>query len=952
MKTNHRAALMFTLLPLVHAVALAQTEIRPETLVELENAILPAGWSKGTNATAGLSYATVTTGTNPVASSDDQTVAPLTLTLRSDHMATYHVWVRYFAPNGAADSFWTSVGAAAYGNAKGTTNYTTPQWVKIGTAVVDAGGTTAIKLKYRETNLQFDKVLVTALPGFTPSGVGAVPTASSAMPANPYTNTPDVLPTGAHPRLFLGNSTDRAAILESRRLAYLPANAGKTEFDRLRDSWDTLYKLAHDPVPATPTELKQCPTYANTIQAKALYYQLDGDSTLGNQAVAMMRTHFDACGYELDTSGKRVPMSARPAGDMITLSALVYDWCTPLVTEADTQLYLRRFLELAPMEIGFPPERQGHLVGHGSEHQLMRDQLSAGIAFYEKEPRIYEIAAAKFFRDFVPARRDYLYKSGAFHQGPSYGQSRFTSDLFAGWIFRRMAGVDVFGDSGKDMLYNALHMRRPDGQLMRDGDTFDGVYTSFGAYWFQPLPYMLAASYFKDPYLQAEYARQVAVQGKGSDNLWRVLFSDVSVPAGTKSLPWTTFYGEPAGYMVARTGAPVTKVDLASNLVVATMKVGHTNFANHQHLDAGHFQLYYKGGLAIDSGIYEGVLGTTTPGYGSAHDKNYHKRTIAHNAMLVFQPGEKFADTPANDGGQRFVLHEPKSLEELDTWPEPYHYGGNIRHKIGPDLKEPAFSYLKGDLHNAYTDKVANYQRSFVFLNLNRTDVPAALVVFDRIRSSQPSYRKSWLLHSVGEPIVNAADRTITIERRDQGYNGKLVNRTLLPAQVLYKKYGLPGEEYLVPNTDGTEMVNYPIAPKYVRNSEETGPWRMEVSPSAPQESDVMLNVMQVMDANGTAVPVPVQLLQSNYFVGAHVANRVVLFGKGETDVGTGGYFLLPAGPVDVLITDLQPGTWQLKKNGVLQAATYAVGNGDGTIYLPAQEGGLVELLLVKPALQ
>ncbi|WP_181259326.1 heparinase II/III domain-containing protein [Pseudoduganella armeniaca] len=942
---------MFTVLPLVHAVAQAQTEIRPETLVELEDAVLPVGWSKGTNATAGLGYATVTTGISPVASSSDQTVAPLTLTLKSDHMATYHVWVRYFAPNGASDSFWAAVGSAAYSD-RYTTNYTTPQWVKIGTAVVDAGGTASIKLKYRETNLQFDKVLVTALPSFTPTGAGTVPTASSAMPANPYTNTPDVLPTGPHPRLFLGNSTDRASILESRRLAYLPANVGKTEFDRLRDSWDTLNTAAHSAIPATPTDLKtQCPAYATAIQAKALYYQLDGDSTLAKEAVTMMRTYMDACGFELDGNGKRVPMSARPAGDMITLSALVYDWCTPYVSEADTQLYLRRFLELAPMEIGFPPERQGHLVGHGSEHQLMRDQLSAGIAFYEKEPRIYEIAGAKFFRDFVPARRDYLYKSGAFHQGPSYGQARFTSDMFAAWIFRRMAGVDVFGDKGKDVLYHAIHMRRPDGQLMRDGDTFDGVYTPHGWYWFQPTPYMLAASYFRDPYLQAEYARQVAVQGKGADNLWRVLFSDLSVPAGTKSLPWTTFYGEPAGYMVARTGAPVTKVDLASNTVVATMKVGHTNFANHQHLDAGHFQLYYKGGLAIDSGIYEGKIGTQDSGYGSPHDKNYHKRTIAHNAMLVFQPGEKFADTPANDGGQRFILHEPKSLQELDTWSEPYHYGGNIRHRIGPDTKQPAFSYLTGNLHDAYTDKVANYQRSFVFLNLNRTDVPAALVVFDRIRSSQPTYRKSWLLHSVGEPIVNEAAKTITIERRDQGYNGKLVNRTLLPAQVQYKKYGQAGEEYLVPNTDGTAMVNYPVAVKYERNSEEAGPWRMEVSPSAPQESDLMLNVMQVMDANGTAVPVPVDLLQSAQFVGARVANRVVLFGKGETSVGTGASFLLLAEPADVLIADLQPGTWQVKKNGVLQAGSYVVGADDGTIYLQAQGAGAYELVLVKPAL-
>jgi heparin/heparan-sulfate lyase len=43
---------------------------------------------------------------------------------------------------------------------------------------------------------------------------------------------------------------------------------------------------------------------------------------------------------------------------------------------------------------------------------------------------------------------------------------------------------------------------------------------------------------------------------------------------------------------------------------------------------------------------------------------NYHKRTIAHNTVLVHDPAENF-DGFANDGGQRFPGDEPETLADL-----------------------------------------------------------------------------------------------------------------------------------------------------------------------------------------------------------------------------------------------------------------------------------------------
>lgn len=76
------------------------------------------------------------------------------------------------------------------------------------------------------------------------------------------------------------------------------------------------------------------------------------------------------------------------------------------------------------------------------------------------------------------------------------------------------------------------------------------------------------------------------------------------------------------------------------------MKINEVWFANHHHLDAGHFQLYYKGILANDSGRYQG--------YGTDQDMAYNKRSIAHNTITVYDPNEVggYYNMKTNDGGQ------------------------------------------------------------------------------------------------------------------------------------------------------------------------------------------------------------------------------------------------------------------------------------------------------------
>lgn len=127
---------------------------------------------------------------------------------------------------------------------------------------------------------------------------------------------------------------------------------------------------------------------------------------------------------------------------------------------------------------------------------------------------------------------------------------------------------------------------------------------------------MLASSFYKDSYLAYEYERKPNIERHCLifDILWRDLDLKAKAP---DDLPLTRYSGSPFGWMIARTAWD-------ENSVIAEMKINEQFVGNHQHLDGGSFQLYYKGPLAIDAGAYQGSSG----GYNSPHNKNFFKRTM------------------------------------------------------------------------------------------------------------------------------------------------------------------------------------------------------------------------------------------------------------------------------------------------------------------------------------
>jgi heparin/heparan-sulfate lyase len=713
-----------------------------------------------------------------------------------------------------------------------------------------------------------------------------------------------VEPPGEHPRLYLR----KGDLADVRRRMSHPA---------LKLEWEALRVAARE-----NTQVR--------VEVDALRYLLDGDRALGRRTVA------DA----LDLLRKARPEDAaeannsRKLGRMMVTGAIAYDWCYPELAAEEKGAFFAEFVRLAgSLECGYPATRGSWVGGHTSEWMILRDMLSAGIAAYDENPEMYRIAAGRVFGFHLPVR-NWWYPGGGFHQGPGYADARFASDMYATWIFDRMGAGDLFHPAQQFVAYEWIYLRRPDGGFVRSAD---------GQNWPTRIGSLLCASRYHDGYILANYLKDPVADPANPlfQFFWRepgrkppeiieyallqFLWRDPDLePRPLSDLPLSRYFGFPFGRMVARTGWDESSV-------IAQMRVNTYNFAGHEHKDAGSFELYYKGPLAIHTGVYQGVTG----GYGSPHHRNYYQRTIAHNCLLIHDPSENFGSSGgaplSNDGGQRPVNQgrEPRTLDELVA--AGYQTGGVLAQGFGPDPDRPDYTYLKGDITAAYSGKVQEVKRSFVFLNLGSPGVPAALVVFDRVVAADPNFKKTWLLHSIEEPSINGPMTSVALS--SNGWAGKLVNTTLIPTPDNQRitTIGGPGREFCV---DGRNYPNATAPP-----DPETGAWRVELSPRRPSAVDLFLNVMQVMDRE-TGTPLDVEPIESPDVTGLRIADRVVLFSPG------GGRAARPVafeargpGRLKFVVTDLAEGTWQVWRESEIARPAVVVSGDAGLAYFEGSAG-------------
>ena len=687
-----------------------------------------------------------------------------------------------------------------------------------------------------------------------------------------------------------------------------------------------------------------------SIRAKALYYALFKDSDnekdahmagyYGKQAVRAIQNALESVTFAPND------YDIYYRGDCQLAAAEVYDWCYDLLTHEDKQNIAAGAIRVgAPSEAGWPikiGESKDTVVSHIGGNLIQQYWLAIAIAMYDEYPTFYEYVGGAYF-DLYLAPRNIWYVSETHHQGISYGVGgRGDADLNAQYLIYAMTGGDNDRDGdGKDDGFisldpiveksadQVLYSLRPDGQFLREGDTWEENQTDRTELWdANANTFARRANFYKNGVYRRLALELKNLKFTGTDAFYLLVTHDTEVDTESYyNMPYTKYFGTPSGSMIARTG---WDMGTDSNDVIAKMQLSQVYVNNHQHHDAGNFQIYYKGILASESGYY--VL------YNTPHDLNYTKSSIAHNTLSITSVQNRYG---VQNNSEVRGWGTPGYMEIVNTV---------VGHEYGPNTYKPEYSYLAGDIAKSYDANVQEAVRSMLFLNLEldgNTEHPGAFVVFDQIKTTQVGSKKSFLLHMQQEPTVD--DNVITIKNTRHGYNGQLTNQVLYmgtaakaDADYTISVIGGDGKQFLVGQYNYAH--NDTIASTL---SQEQGWGRVEITTKTTEENqtDYMLNVMYVSDGDSDAQLVPAKLIYDGQGVlmGAQLMNHVAMFNMdGNNRIAETTTFTIPANEgyntFKVNVAGLKAGTWTVYVNGKSIGNQIASEDG-GMIYFEAAAG-------------
>jgi hypothetical protein len=670
---------------------------------------------------------------------------------------------------------------------------------------------------------------------------------------------------------------------------------------------------------------------SDDISGLALSWQLTGQKDFAERALAEMKN-------------KHITPSGKPSRVWIDYAkwGLAFDWlleypgfdpseknriahelmdgaaamlATPDFSDA-SQLsyhnYATRYLALA----AFTSAAVDGYEGCGSRCDAWRKQVSTGL-------------------ENILATTNFVSPEGSYHESLDYMRITWAAMTLLAELQRTTTGVDpaqtfsVFRNIANTYLYKLL----PDGTPSREGDNeypvLDHQDTAVIGY---------TVNRFKNPYSAWLLRKSGFFQNKWAIPVLEFLWDDPDVTprdpalAAESELPHQRYFPG-VGHLVMRNGwkpdSTWIEFDCGPYL------------AKHQHLDQNQFTIYHNGYLAIDTGA--DYTETESP-----HYLNYYRRTVAHNSVLVYDPAEKFfwSDNvvpAANDGGQRMdssrywnTIRNAKDWERTrDLWDL-----GTMRLT---DYVPGQYQYALGDATNAYSRaKLRSFTRELVYVEDHNL-----LVVFDRVVSTKPDFKKCWLLHGVNAPNVDQdAQKEAGVKdfrdaktfRFNDG-TGELLVHSLLPQERIVTRRGGSGHEFYCPgNEHGGAWgsgENWPLEPaeggplptdprllnmwkkfwgedltKMERSNRKNvvpGSWRIEVSPSRPAEEDLFLHVLEIGNTGATGKK-PVKLVDGADMTGAAVeGGPVVLFTSSGRPVDHAEVSLPNLACDSLLLTGLQP---------------------------------------------
>jgi Heparinase II/III-like protein len=613
--------------------------------------------------------------------------------------------------------------------------------------------------------------------------------------------------------------------------------------------------------------------------------------------------------------------------------ALAYDWAYPLWTP-------RERTEMADwLRVEIDQWVDGDRISRASPSPFRNDSargasglVAAGLTLFDEEP--YRASAQKalayalsYYNEILQAHQ-YAGADGGLTEGTFYGSLTAWSQAMAAEMLFTGAGISRGYRSPffEARLRYAIHAAWP-----------GYVTNQFGLATHQPAPVfgdarrgptgstllhratvlLLGKRLHDDEAARHAYA---VVNRRETDRAytreWGLYDLLLWSPAVSPTMPTALAYRERTlGQIFARS-------DWSDGATWISFNAG-PHLDTHQHYDAGNLTIH-RGGvdLLVDSGSFDA--------FGTRHWFNYYVRTVAHNTLLINDPEERWdriwagvpEDLTVNDGGQRTqapLTPAPTLRQYLDNR-DAYDHATIERYQAGE-----WGVYSKANLTNAYQNpryqstrpnrvrnrvKVHHVGREVVYLR-RREGRRDGIVVFDRIVSADPSFRKAVLWHvrepftanggfwrsvDEGEKVVTATSPLsvhTTASFRQGDLNGRArLFITVLPVdsvrvrqigarpstgdRVDHQTFGTKHhhrhvKDYLVedPKTSNPDTIagatnrpewppNAPAEVEWLWNDDLAGGWgqtRLQVEPAAPATADRFLTFLLPTDADDGEAP-------------------------------------------------------------------------------------------------
>lgn len=640
--------------------------------------------------------------------------------------------------------------------------------------------------------------------------------------------------------------------------------------------------------------------------------------------------------------------STREVGDEVQKAAIVFCWCRDLFGQSGVTPTLLQFQqELYQCVVGNTIDsgdspvryREGDVYrsttitdlytdrsinsvikGHNTEH--IAAHVYVAIALYDYEPRIYQQVSEIMFTEWFPMLNWIC--NGAHPTGTRYGQFRNATMILAAHAYQQLAqeqGISVNSPLKKAVFRNGMfgfYMIRPDGAIIEWGDKYGYYPSSAYEYAFY---HSIHASFVKDADLVDGYEK---LYNSSNRTAMRVIlelitktFNRTPAPGNFADLPKSYTAPYPSIQGVFRTGWNIGQP--TSDDFLVHFDGGQAYIGGHAHRSAGGFSIYCKGMLTGQRGLYRGS------DFNNPHREMYYGQSIANNCILIYDHNQTFrygSKVIDNSGGQTTdftphtnlayldYLRDHKGIDQFDSYRQ-------LSMNSSDDFLE-----MKTDLTRAYTYRAERVHRHQIALGKVSSTGLGVVIIKDNIRSSDAGLHKILILNSIENPTISGNKITI---RRTQSYgsstplyssyvsDGKLECTVFGTDVDINKVSGYPTTRDQFGNVQSSPDRQPPNDLTWESAWQEDGNYRCEIRPVIERKEDTIIQVLVAGDKDNS-LPQPTYS-EDGGKIRIEVGDKLVMLSSSDQKVSQ--YSFTTSGIRDILLCDLQPGTYRINSTTV-----------------------------------